>query len=162
MARVAADVQDAGPCGEQGPLLAARLGARAATRTEEFSGPAVLDPMNSHWRAATVRVLIAIEDSHRVCREAIGEFLQASRPRLQVRGANPQGLHAELRRFGPQVVVYAGPPAPIPDLLPCWVELSLDPARPTVLWAERVRREFASLSAEGLLAVIDEAAPVCP
>jgi len=127
-----------------------------------LSGPAVLDSANSYRRAATVRVLIAIEDSHRVYREAIGEFLRASRPRLQVRGANPQGLHAELRRFGPQVVVYAGPPAPIPDLLPCWVELSLDPARPTVLWAGRVRREVASLSAEGLLAVIDEAAPVCP
>jgi len=150
MSRVAADVQDA------------RLGARAATRTEGLSGPAVLDSANSYRRAATVRVLIAIEDSHRVYREAIGEFLRASRPRLQVRGANPQGLHAELRRFGPQVVVYAGPPAPIPDLLPCWVELSLDPARPTVLWTGRVRREVASLSAEGLLAVIDEAAPVCP
>ena len=53
-------------------------------------------------------------------------FLQVARLHLEVRLASPRGLPGELRRFGPQIVVHAGPPVPIPDLLPCWVERSLD------------------------------------
>ena len=113
-------------------------------------------------QTAAVRVLIAIEDRHRVYREAIGEFLRMARPGLDVRVASPRGLNGQLRRFGPQIVVHGGPPVPIPDLLPCWVELSLDPSVATVFQMGRVRREVVNPSVEHLLAVIDEAAPACP
>ena len=108
-----------------------------------------------------MRVLVAIEYRHRVYREAIGEFLRWTRPGFEVRVVNPRGLHGQMRRFGPRIVVYAGPPTPIPDLLPCWVELSLDPTLPTVLWTGRVRREVGNPSMTGLLEAIEEAAPVC-
>ena len=113
-------------------------------------------------QTAAVRVLIAIEDRHRVYREAIGEFLRTARPRLDVRLASSRALNGELRRFGPQIVVHGGPPVPIPDLLPCWVELSLDPSVATVFRTGRVSREVLNPSVRHLLAVIDEAAPACP
>jgi hypothetical protein len=84
-----------------------------------------------------------------------------TRPDFEVRMVKPRMLHAELRRFGPQVVVHAGPPTPIPDLLPCWVELSLEPTRPTVVRAGSIRREALNPSPSDLLAMIEEAAPVC-
>ncbi len=112
-------------------------------------------------QTAAMRVLIAIEDRHRVYREAIGEFLRASRPHLELRLVSPRALNGELRRFGPQIVVHAGPPVPIPDLLPCWVELSLDPSVATVFRTGRVRREILNPSVRHLLAVIDGAAPAC-
>ena len=117
--------------------------------------------MNGVRQTAAVRVLIAIEDRHRVYREAIGEFLRTARPRLEVRLASPRVLNGELRRFGPQIVVHGGPPVPIPDLLPCWVELSLDPSVATVFRMGRVSREVLNPSVGRLLAAIDEAAPVC-
>ena len=109
------------------------------------------------WQTATGRVLIAIEDRHRVYREAIGEFLQASRPRLDVRLASSWALSGELRRFGPQIVVYGGPPVPIPDLLHCWVGLSLDSGVATVFRTGRVSREVLNPSVKYLLTMIDEA-----
>lgn len=108
-----------------------------------------------------LRILIAIEDKHRVYSEAIGEFLRSTRSRFGVQVANSGGLHAELRRFGPQIVVHAGPPATIPDPLPCCVELSLDPVLPTVFRTGRVGREVVNPSPEDLLAVIEVMEPVC-
>jgi hypothetical protein len=154
-AGVATGLQPAEAREELGTLPASHAGGTGA-------GEAPAGPVGSPRQTPAVRVLIAIEDRHRVYREAIGEFLRATRPRLEVRLASPRGLHGELRRFGPQIVVHAGPPVPIPDLLPCWVELSLDPSVATVFRTGRVRREVLNPSIEHLMAVIDEAAPACP
>lgn len=144
--------------GATGLQQAETHGELAALPTSRAGGPGSLEGLR---QTPAVRVLIAIEDRHRVYREAIGEFLRATRPRLEVRLASPRGLHGELRRFGPQIVVHAGPVVPVPDLLPCWVELSLDPSVATVFQAGRVRREVLNPSIKHLMAVIDEAAPAC-
>ncbi len=93
---------------------------------------------------------------------AARRFHEVGSPLFEVRVVNPRGLQAELGRFGPQVVMYAGLPAPIPELLPCWVELSLDPSLPTVLRTGGVLRAVRNPSLGDLLAVIDQTAPVCP
>lgn len=139
-------------------VAGAELGA---ARAEPSPGRAFGGLTDAFRQAATVRVLIAIEDRHRVYREAIAEFLRASRSHLELRTVSPRALNGELRRFGPQIVVHAGPPVPVPDLLPCWVELSLDPSVATVFRMGRVRREVVNPSARHLLAMIDEAAPAC-
>ena len=163
VAGVATGSRQAEAYGNRETLSAARAGGPGAGAPAEASpGSASAGPVGSLRQTAAVRVLIAIEDRHRVYREAIGEFLRVSRPRLEVRLASSRGLHGELRRFGPQVVVHAGPPVPIPDLLPCWVELSLDPSIATVFRAGRVRREILNSSIKHLMSVIDEAAPACP
>lgn len=76
-----------------------------------------------------------------------------------MRVASPRGLNGKLRRFGPQMVVHGGPPVPIPDLSPCWAELSLDPSVATLFRTGRVSREVLNPSIRHLLAVIEEAAP---
>ena len=102
-------------------------------RTAGPDDPAVPDSPSSPRRAAAVRVLVAIENRHRVYREAIGEFLRSTRPGFEVRVVNPRGLHGQMRRFGPQIVVPEGPPVQIADLLPCRVELLQGPSLAAVL-----------------------------
>ena len=162
-ARVAGGLQPAEPYGVTGFASAAVTGEELGAAREEASpGPTFAGATDGIRQTATVRVLIAIEDRHRVYREAIGEFLRDVRPRLDVRLASHRALNGELRRFGPQIVVHGGPPVPIPDLLPCWVELSMDPSVATVFRTGRVSREVLNPSVKHLLAVIDEAAPACP
>lgn len=162
-ARRAGGLQPAEPYGEGVSLsTAVAAGESGPTRAGASSGPASGGAKDGIRQTATVRVLIAIEDRHRVYREAIGEYLRRARPRLEVRLVSSRALNRELRRFGPQIVVYGGPPVPIPDLMPCWVELSLDPSVATVFRTGRVSREVLNPSVKHLLAVIDEAAPTCP
>lgn len=162
-AGVAGGLQPAEPYGDPlYPYVGVAGGELAAVPTEASPGPAFGGSTPAIRQTAAVRVLIAIEDRHRVYREAIGEFLRLARPGLDVRVASPRGLNGQLRRFGPQIVVHGGPPVPIPDLLPCWVELSLDPSVATVFRTGRVSRKVLNPSVKHLLAVIDEAAPACP
>lgn len=144
------------------PSTDVAVGEPDPARAQASPGPASRRPVAAVRQTPAVRALIAIEDRHRVYREAIGEFLHMARPGLDVRVAGPRGLNSQLRRFGPQIVVYGGPPVPIPDLVPCWVELSLDPSVATVFRMGRVRREVLNPSVRHLLAMIDEAAPACP
>ena len=163
VARVATGSQQTEAYGDREALAAARAGGSGAEAPAEAPlGSAFAGPVGSLRQTAAMRVLIAIEDRHRVYREAIGKFLRVTRPRLEVRLASSRGLHGELRRFGPQIVIHAGPPVPIPDLLPCWVELSLDPSIATVLRTNRVHREVFNPSLKHLMVVIDEAASACP
>lgn len=154
-----ANPRPVGPGEEDGPRIAAS--ARPPKAAGVPSGSPAPGSAEGYRRAATVRVLVAVEDRHRVYREAIGHFFSTRRLGYEVRLVKPRELYAELRRFGPQVVLHAGPPTPIPDLLPCWVELSLDPTRPTVLLTGRVRREVLNPALSDLLAMIEEVAPVC-
>ena len=159
VAGVATGSQQAKAHGDRETSHAARAGGPGAGAPP---GAALVGSVGSLRQTAAVRVLIAIENRHRVYFETMEEFLRVTRPRLEVRLASSRGLHGELRRFGPQIVVPAGAPVPIPDLSPCWVELSLDPSIATVFRTGRVRREVLNPSIEHLIAVIDEAAPACP
>ena len=156
-------MRPAEPYRDGGLLSAAFAGGELGeARAGAAPGPAFAGTVGGIRHTAAVRVLIAIEDRHRVYREVIGEFLRTARPRLDVRLASSRTLNGELRRFGPQIVVHGGPPVPIPDLLPCWVELSLEPSVATVVRTGRVSREVLNLSVRHLLAITDEAAPACP
>ncbi len=166
MTGVAGSLRSAKPDGDtefpSTDVVDVAVGECGSALAQASPGPASRRSVAAVRQTAAVRVLIAIEDRHRVYREAIGEFLHMARPGLDVRVACPRGLNSQLRRFGPQIVVHDGPPVPIPDLVPCWVELSLDPSVATVFRMGRVRREVLNPSVRHLLAVIDEAAPACP
>ena len=165
MTGVAGSLRSAKPDGDmEFPSTDVAVGEPDPARAQASPGPAFRRSVAAvrQTAAVRVRVLIAIEDRHRVYREAIGEFLHMARPGLVVRVVGPRGLNSQLRRFGPRIVVHGGPPVPIPDLVPCWVELSLDPSVATVFRMGKVRREVLNPSARHLLAVIDEVAPACP
>jgi hypothetical protein len=97
---------EAGVAGVATVLQQAEAGGELATLpASRAGGPGAEAPPGSPEalrQTPAVGLLIAIEDRHRVYREAIGEFLRSTRPRLEVRLASPRGLHA-------------GPAVPVPD-----------------------------------------------
>src|SRR5918998_4998469 len=79
------------------------------------------------------------------------------RPRVEVRSAAPDGLDAELERFGPQVVVCGVPGRPDPGDVLAWVELPAGIGRPARVRVGDGRREHVGLRLEELLGIVDEA-----
>ena len=130
-----------------------REGAEAGTADGFFvGGPSAVgtgDPL---------RVLVAIEERHRVYGEAISLTLQERRPDLDVFLATPESFCEEIDRLDPGVVVYGGPALPEREDLLAWVTLSLDPRRPTQVRVGEVSWEITNPSFGDLVSVVDEAA----
>ncbi len=102
-------------------------------------------------------MLVAIEDEYRAYREVIAAGLEALRPGAEVTTAGLDRLEVELARLDPQVVVCSGPGglAAAEGRL-AWVDLPLDPTRPTQISLGGRRSESTNPTLETLLAVIDD------
>ncbi len=103
-----------------------------------------------------MRVLVAFEDDYRAYREVIAAGIGVLRPRAEVRTANPDALEEELKRFKPHVVICDRPDAAAPNDVPAWIELPLDPLRPSRIHVGDRRWESTNPTLEVLLGVIDE------
>jgi len=103
-------------------------------------------------------VLVATEDEYRAYREVIAAGVQMLRPDTEVTAIGLDLLEGELARRDPEVVVCSRPgrPAEAEGRL-AWVELPLDPTRPTKISLGGRRSESTNPTLETLLAVIDEA-----
>ena len=103
-------------------------------------------------------MLVAIEDEYRAYREVIAAGLQALRSGTEVAAVGLDQLEAELARLNPGVVVCSRPGslAEVEGRL-AWIELSLNPTRPTKISLGGRRFESTNPTLETLLAVIDEA-----
>jgi len=101
------------------------------------------------------RVLIAIENEYRAYREVIAAGIGTLRPGTEVTTVELDWLEGELARLDPEVVVCSRPAGSGVRL--AWVELSLDPTRPTKISLGGRRSESTNLALETLLAVIDDA-----
>jgi hypothetical protein len=108
-------------------------------------------------RGVQTRVLVAIEDEYRAYREVIAAGLEALRPDTEVAAGGLDLLEGELARLDPEVVVCSRPQPAGSGVRPAWVELSLDPTRPTKVSLGGRRSESTNPTLETLLAVIDEA-----
>ncbi len=109
-------------------------------------------------RGADIRVLVALEDDYRVYRETIAAVLRVLRPAAEVESTAIEALEEELERFDPQVVICCGGHEGVepPDGRAAWIELSLDPTRPTVVSVGSCSLELTNPRVEELLEVIDE------
>jgi hypothetical protein len=98
-----------------------------------------------------------MEDEYRAYREVIVAGLEALRPGTKVATVGLDQLGGELARLDPQVVVCSRPGslAEAEGRL-AWIELSLDPTRPTKISLGGRRSESSNPTLETLLAVIDE------
>jgi hypothetical protein len=106
---------------------------------------------------ADIRVLVALEDDYRVYRETIAAVLRVLRPGAEVESTAIEALEEELERFDPQVVICGGHHEGIePDGRAAWIELSLDPTRPTMISVGSCSLELTNPGVEELLEVIDE------
>ena len=102
-------------------------------------------------------MLVAIEDEYRAYREVIAAGIEALRPVTEVAAIGLDQLEGELARLDPEVVVCSRPDPAGWRVRPAWVELSLDPMRPTKISLGGRRSESTDTTLETLLAVIDEA-----
>ena len=110
-------------------------------------------------RGADIRVLVALEDDYRVYRETIAAVLRVVlRPHAEVKSTTLEALEEdELERFDPQVVICGGHHEGVePDGRAAWIELSLDPTRPTMISVGSCSLELTNPKVEELLEIIDE------
>jgi hypothetical protein len=106
---------------------------------------------------ADIRILVALEDDYRAYRELIAAGIRVLRPQVEVATSGLDTLEEEIARIDPHVVVCCLPATMGPGDRVAWVELSIDPTRPTVFCVGGRYSEVLNPALEVLLGVIDEA-----
>ena len=106
-----------------------------------------------------------MEDDYRAYRGVIAAGIQVLRPHMEVASCGLEALEEELGRLEPQVVICtlaatavgsSGSSSSSCGESLAWVELSLDPVRPTLICVGGRYTERTNPGLDGLLAVIDE------
>jgi hypothetical protein len=108
-------------------------------------------------RAVEIRILVALEEEYRAYREVIAAGIRLLRPHIEVATSGLDALEEEIARFNPHVVICSLPATVSTGDRVAWVELSLDPDRPTVVRIGGRYSERNNPDLEALLKVVDEA-----
>jgi hypothetical protein len=103
-----------------------------------------------------VRVLVAFEDDYRSYRDVIAACIRVLRPRTEVETAPMGALEEKIERFDPQLVVCSRPNTLASRQCVAWVELPLDPTRPTKICVAGRYSKRSNPALDVLPAVIDE------
>jgi hypothetical protein len=104
----------------------------------------------------TVRILVAIDEEYRSYREVIAGAIGAIRPHFEVATAGVEALDEEMKRFDPHLVIFSLPATSASVETIAWVELSLDPLRPSVVCVRGRRTEVLNPVLDTLLEVFDQ------
>ena len=113
--------------------------------------------MHERGGATDIRILVALEDEYRAYREVIAVGINALRPHTEVTSVGLTELEVELARLDPDVVISSvAAKAGFGERL-AWVELSLEPARPSMVCVGGRYSERINPDLEALLEVVDEA-----
>ena len=103
-----------------------------------------------------MRILIAIEP--RSYGQVIGNAIQKLRPHLEVVVVEPEDLVFEAEYLRPQLLFSHFPGSEMPvNEVGAWVELSVEPNRPSVASVNGQLQELADLDLNGLLSIVDKA-----
>jgi hypothetical protein len=100
---------------------------------------------------------VALEDDYRAYREVIAVGIEVLRPHVEVAVSGLDALEQEVARLDPHVVICSLPAAHGPGDRVAWVELSLDPGRPTAVCIGGRYFERNNPALEAILEVIDKA-----
>ena len=113
--------------------------------------------MHEQGGPGDIRILVALEDDYRAYREVIAVGIHAHRPHTEVTTIGLKEFEEEVTRLDPHVVIssVAGRAGSGERL--AWVELSLDPARPSMVCIGGRDSEQLNPGLEALLGVVDEA-----
>lgn len=99
---------------------------------------------------------MAIEDGYRAYRGVLAVGIEALRPGVEVVAAGLCALDEDIARLDPQVVVCSRPGAADLGDGRAWVELSLDPTRPSKVRIGGGCSELKNPTLEYLLQLVDE------
>jgi hypothetical protein len=100
---------------------------------------------------------VALHDDYRAYRGAIAAGIRLLRPHVEVATTGLDALEDEVARLDPHVVICSLPTTANSGERLAWVELSLDPARPSVVRVGGSYSKQSNPALEALLRVIDEA-----
>jgi hypothetical protein len=100
---------------------------------------------------------VALHDDYRAYRGAIAAGIRLLRPHVEVATTGLDALEDEAARLDPHVVICSLPATADSGERLAWVELSLDPARPSVVRVGGSYSKQSNPALEALLRVIDEA-----
>lgn len=101
--------------------------------------------------------MVAIEDSYGAYRQVIAAGLRLVRPCVEVAASGLDAIDEELARFEPQVVICTLSPTSGSGERLAWVELSVDPRRPTTIHVGNRQLRTTNPTFSELLEVVDEA-----
>jgi hypothetical protein len=107
--------------------------------------------------AADIRILVALEDDYRAYREVIAVGIHALRPHTEVTSVGLKELEVELARLDPDVVISSAVARAGFGKRLAWVELSLEPARRSMVSVGGRYSEQINPGLDALLEVVDEA-----
>jgi hypothetical protein len=103
-----------------------------------------------------MRILVSFEDDHRVYRDVIAAGIKILRPHTEVETAGPDTLEEATTRLEPEMVICGRPSAANSNGGPAWIEISLDPLRPSNISVDGRRWESTNPTLEELLGIIDD------
>jgi hypothetical protein len=103
-----------------------------------------------------MRILVAFEDKYRVYRGVIAAAIRVLRPRAEVVVVGLDALVNEVARFDPHLVICSQPNTVDPGGRPAWVELPVDPTRPTRACVGGRYSESRNPLLDELLSIIDD------
>jgi hypothetical protein len=106
-----------------------------------------------------MRILVAFEDDYRAYADALAKAIRAARPHLDVAMVGLEPLLTEVARLDPHLVICSSPNPAAEQQEEgklAWVELSVDPHRPSRFCVSGRRWESLNPSLEELLGVVEE------
>lgn len=95
-----------------------------------------------------------MEDDYRSYREVIAGAIGAVRPHFEVASAGVEALDEEIKRFDPHLMICSLPATSVKGI--AWMQLSLDPLRPSVICVGGRCTEVHNPVLDTLLEVIDQ------
>ncbi|MDP8929315.1 MAG: hypothetical protein M3O70_12285 [Actinomycetota bacterium] len=103
-----------------------------------------------------MRILVSFEPGYLAYQGAIAASIRILRPHAEVQTATLDALGEEVERFDPELVICSRPNTVDPGGRIAWVELSLEPTRPSNICVGGRYSEPTNPTLEMLLEVIDE------
>jgi hypothetical protein len=110
--------------------------------------------------ATDIRILVSFEDGFHAYQETIAAAIRIVRPNAEVITIEPVDIRETVKRFRPDVII--GSPLARADVegVPAWVELSLDPAKPSRVNVNGCYSETVNPTLDKLLDIMDEVVPL--
>jgi hypothetical protein len=115
---------------------------------------------NEDETATEIRILISFEEGFHAYRDTIAAAIRIVRPNAEVVTVEPVDIRETVKRFRPDVVI--GSPLARDDVegVPAWIELSLDPAKPSRVNLNGCYSETVNPTLDKLLVIMDEVVPL--